>query len=317
MEYWGFRRINGFPVETFYLIKGGGHPEFWRYNRGSTTSPPRGLSYPPWERLAAFNIIPDSAFYPGADLALKFNNWDSIYAIRGNGEEFGIYSISANRWYSRDNLLEDGAFIGGALASHPEWVDIPGEDDKDSVPIELLYSILHCLRGGNSNNFDDYDDLPHDQWYGCGTVPHSVTSGSDMEYGKVYITNSTDPDRFGIWVIAGNNDNAVRFFSKRSLPNGNFGGGGQTIGSFTDQNQAISISPNPAHSTVTLKVQKSSSDVKIYSKNGVIIRRLKLSNGNTVWDLKDAEGNSVSSGVYFFGIQSGNKEIRSKLVINK
>jgi len=319
MEFWGFRRINGFEVMTFYLIKGGGYQEFWRYNRGPMNIPPRSVSYPVWERLEPFGG-PDNRepFYQGADLALYHPDpysiplADTIFAMQGysdeqqNGELFGLYIISQNRWYPRDELRGD-ANLGGAIVSHPKWEEIETEFEK--------WSILHCFRG-SSPEFDCFEVRnPGDEGFWSSVPPerHFVGSGSDLVYGACWsdLVNPTN----GIWASFGNGSEFMGFY----YPEPTGSGGTQLASSFQIRDNEMIVSPNPASDAVTFRFLKSKHDayIKIYSKSGEIIRYLKLKEGNSVWDLKNSAGRKIPSGVYFYTISIENKEKIGKITISR
>jgi|GEM_PF-1833802 len=322
MEFWGFRYIYGERVPSFYLIKGGQSYDFLRYNRGPMTPPPRGNSepFPYWECLANFNISgSDERFYAGADLAIHHYDHDSIYAMRGwdgdDGLPFGLYIISQNRWLPRDNIIHPGVKIGGALAAHPRWGDInPYEGDTLTDEVN---SILHCLRGGYTNEFDCYD-LP-DRWSTDPPpqkdIPQLVASGSDLVWGTVYYGGR----RYGLWALGGNNWTAFWFYAKNPLwEDEGYGGGQSPICCEIVDSDVIAL-PNPARSNVIfrLPMSKSVTNIQIYSKNGKSIRCLKPEEGNYVWDMKNKDGKAVPAGIYFYTVNIENKEIRGKIVVNK
>ncbi|OQX91388.1 MAG: hypothetical protein B6D58_08365 [candidate division Zixibacteria bacterium 4484_95] len=70
----------------------------------------------------------------------------------------------------------------------------------------------------------------------------------------------------------------------------------------TDDN-SLEIYPNPFNSVTTLTYSNLKRDeIQIFNISGQLIRTLKVDSGKQgkiIWDATDAQGNKVSSGIYF------------------
>ncbi|MDY0326525.1 MAG: T9SS type A sorting domain-containing protein, partial [Candidatus Cloacimonadaceae bacterium] len=77
----------------------------------------------------------------------------------------------------------------------------------------------------------------------------------------------------------------------------------------------ISAYPNPMKDEVTIKikqdVQSPSTDnsIDIFNIKGQLIRTLKLTKGETVWDGKDRSGKPCPKGIYLLRYQYGSSQI--------
>jgi len=82
----------------------------------------------------------------------------------------------------------------------------------------------------------------------------------------------------------------------------------------------IKVCPNPfkpaaGHTEVRFINLPSGAVVKIFHIEGAIIRTLQEEGGEAKWDVKDNEGNNVSSGFYLYRIESDKKRQTGKIVI--
>ncbi len=335
MEFGGFLYKDGVPVTTFYLIKGGGSYEFMAYNRPYI--PAKGnFSY--WEMLEPFGG-PDpnkrQPFYKGADLAMyhpdpyQLPAPDTIFAMRGNGKPFGLYRVSQNRWELRDDILGNGAYLGGALVSHPKWGDIRDDDppDKESPPYDIN-SILHCFRGENRENiptdeFDCYDIIAGSEFWNSDSKnpDYTVSSGSDLCFGGIwYKYNGEVYYKDCIWASFGNNQWYIGIHYRNRFPWQNLSEpeGSQSNWTATSLTNVLKVQPNPGNQPVSFQLEsKGIGAVLIYNQNGQIVRALNLSQGRTTWDLRDALGKRVSAGVYFYRVKTDGNEIKGKLIIRR
>jgi len=83
---------------------------------------------------------------------------------------------------------------------------------------------------------------------------------------------------------------------------------------------SIKVYPNPfkpsaGHTEVTFDNLPSGASVKIFHIEGRIIRTLQEEGEQAKWDVKDKEGEKVSSGFYLYRIESGKEHQTGKLVI--
>ncbi len=325
MEFGGFREKSGGLFATFFLIKGGGSKEFMVYNRYTGAQVNRPSPIPIWEFLAPF--YGNQGFYAGADLAMyhpdpyQLPAPDTIFAMRGNGKPFGLYRISTNQWDIRDSILGDGAFLGGALVSHPKGSTIRDDDEpsgNDSMDEGI--SILHCFRGKNSNGystneFDCYDvsqTNPDGRWNSDPSNPtYSVGSGSDLVFGGIwYRYQGNVRYKDCIWAIFGDGNGTIGI---RYRGRWEYEEGAQSKWTTGAKGDKVKVSPNPAHPHVLFEVDfKSDGRVMVYSGNGQLVRCLSLINGRAIWDLKDTEGKKVTTGIYFYRLPTGVKKQKAR-----
>jgi len=83
---------------------------------------------------------------------------------------------------------------------------------------------------------------------------------------------------------------------------------------------SIKVSPNPfkpslGHTEIRFINLPSGASVKIFHIEGRIIRTLQEKDGEAKWDVRDNEGNSVSSGFYLYRIESEKERQTGKIVI--
>ncbi|MEO0022668.1 MAG: T9SS type A sorting domain-containing protein [candidate division WOR-3 bacterium] len=338
LKFGGFRVKEGIPVNTFYLIKGGRSCEFMVYNRPYVPAKGGYPSFPYWELLAPF--MGGQGFHAGADLAMyhpdpyKIPAPDTIFAMRGYGKLFGLYRISQNCWELRDSILDDGAYAGGALVSHPRWGDI--RDDDPPFEEESSYSvnsILHCFRGENREgkptyDFDCYDvySSGSERWNGDAPNPvYKVSSGSDLCFGGIwYRYNGQIRFKECIW---------ASFGGKMPVPNWYIGihyrnpflweqnsepGGSQSAIAPVREDGRIKVLPSVARDDILFHLSGTGTgEVCIYSGSGQLVRHLQLNSGSVTWDLKTEDGKKVPAGVYIYQVQAGGKETRGKLTIRR
>jgi hypothetical protein len=319
-------------VATFYLIKGGGSPEFMVYNR--PYEPTRGV-FPYWEMLAPFGAgwVPpvDPRFREGADLAMyhpdpsAFPAPDTIFAMRGAGQLFGLYRVSQNVWYRRDDIFPPGAWAGGALASHPEWGsttffgDSAGEDN----------SILHCFRGSPpvnpSDEFDCFDvtqQNPVGFWNAdAGNPGYAVNYGSDLAFGKVsYRWQGQTGQRQGIWASfgGGNGQWYLGFRYRNQFPWWPGEDGGQSAPACGTRPRRVVVGPSPARGCISFRVNTpASGTVVVHTLTGQPVRRLCLRGGGCTWDLDGDDARRLPDGVYFYVVQVGRAQARGKITVKR
>jgi len=82
----------------------------------------------------------------------------------------------------------------------------------------------------------------------------------------------------------------------------------------------IKVYPNPfkpseGHTEITFTNLPSGASVKIFHIEGRIIATLKEAAGEVKWEVKDSEGNKVSSGLYLYRIESDKGNQTGKVVI--
>jgi hypothetical protein len=86
--------------------------------------------------------------------------------------------------------------------------------------------------------------------------------------------------------------------------------------------------PNPFNPSTTISFSLSQEDAKntkleIFNLKGQKVKTFdtknypKLAEGNVVWNGKDKSGNTVSSGVYFYKLQTGNYSQTKKMILIK
>ncbi|MEO0019353.1 MAG: T9SS type A sorting domain-containing protein [candidate division WOR-3 bacterium] len=324
LKFGGFAMVPGWPVTKFYLIKGGGSPEFGVYNRvyggqGSIKSPP---PIPVWQLLPPFTTnepgYTDTCFYEGADLAM----WPPvpyltlspthIYAMQGyswmsnTGRRFSRYEISSMTWEARDNLIRPGAGIGGALVSHDTWGNLTQEPTAERA------SILHCFHGGYDNVFNCYD-VP-DNWSPDGEdPPYIVAYGSDLVFGAYWYSQNPSDSLPGIWASFGYNNDRIGFYTEFPTELK----GSQPSSSLLTPAKTFIALPNPAQRSASFQILGAPHNIilKIYSENGTLVNQLKLENGKCMWNLKDFEGKKVPAGVYFYRIKINAAETGGKLIV--
>jgi len=83
---------------------------------------------------------------------------------------------------------------------------------------------------------------------------------------------------------------------------------------------SIKVYPNPfkpseGHTEITFTNLPPGASVKIFHIEGTIIMTLKPEAGEAKWNVKDIEGNNISSGLYLYCIESEKKRQTGKLVI--
>ena len=83
---------------------------------------------------------------------------------------------------------------------------------------------------------------------------------------------------------------------------------------------SIKVYPNPfklaaGHTEIRFINLPSGASVKIFHIEGRIIRTLQEKDGEAKWDVKDSEGNKVSSGFYLYRIESEKERQTGKIVI--
>lgn len=79
--------------------------------------------------------------------------------------------------------------------------------------------------------------------------------------------------------------------------------------------------PNPFDMTkykrIIIGPLPSSSEVKIYTIDGMLVRKLYESNGEVVWDGKNINGDKVASGIYIWVAEKDNKRKAGKMTVIK
>ncbi|MEO0049954.1 MAG: hypothetical protein ABIK42_02290 [candidate division WOR-3 bacterium] len=176
--------------DAIYALKGGGCPEFWRYEPVNDT----------WSELAPMPLG-QSGKKPKAGAAMCWDRGNFIYALKGrNTREFWVYDIAGDSWISLAGLPEytRGVRFGSGLVFWGDkvfclkgsgtndllvyWVrenewharrPVPrGVFDKPVKRGSGLVNIgerLFCLKGG-TNEFYEY--LPNkDTWRICAPLP--------------------------------------------------------------------------------------------------------------------------------------------------
>lgn len=76
--------------------------------------------------------------------------------------------------------------------------------------------------------------------------------------------------------------------------------------------------PNPMKSHLAIKTDPSLRDdsVNIYNIRGELMRRLKLSDGETLWDGKDSSGHDCPSGIYLLKSNNERSQVKKISKIN-
>ena len=78
--------------------------------------------------------------------------------------------------------------------------------------------------------------------------------------------------------------------------------------------------PNPFNSTTTIILKNGNGgdgDIAIYDIKGGLIKIIRVEDGEAKWDATDAQGKTISSGVYFAGLAASPKSQIIKLLFLK
>jgi len=85
---------------------------------------------------------------------------------------------------------------------------------------------------------------------------------------------------------------------------------------------SIRAYPNPFNASITIsfsldEVRPHQTEISIYNIKGQLIKELSINDQSAIWNGRDANGNSVASGIYFYKMDSGRYTANKKIVLMK
>ena|GEM_PF-4239868 len=311
---------------NIYLLKGvtepsGTNSEFYVYHFPLPIYPQGRNNWNPWERLPHF----DGDHGSGADLTYRVSD-NSLYAFQGNQNSangvigFWKYNISTRTWTrlsDYNNPRAPGAYQGSALGT---W-GVAGNEMIPQPP-PMHDNIIYAFRGGGSRIFDAYS-VPDDIWnYDLPDVPswlaERIYHGSDLACGYIPFSGMCYMYAiFGEGYPNNPNYNVGAFWPGEDQPSG-----GQAVLSKISEQEMVRLSPNPVSEKVTFQFlvpHTSNTTVKIFDCSGKLINLIScpVQCQEVVWDTKNAKGEMVSSGIYFYSVKMEKKVAFGKVIIQR
>lgn len=301
--------VLGQPYVNIYLLKGVNtsevNSEFQVYQFAVPIGT-RGSQRSSWKYL-------DSLEHGnGADLTYR-PSVEKLYAFQG-GQGFYEYDIGSDDWNamaSYDPVAAQGSALGTWGVAGSEIIS--GEND---------YTI-YDFRGANENVFDAYlfqrgewdeeaDDVPEDQADG-------IYHGSDLA-----CAHTTGGRYCWMWAIFGQassdtNWNVGTFYPGEEEKSGN---GDQAITTHMVEQELVQVSPNPASREIAFKLLApniTNSNIQIFNNTGKLIHQIEIPSliQKIIWNTKTVERKTVTPGVYFYVVNTGNQKTFGKLVIQR
>ena len=284
-------RVGG--SDYIYLLKGSGTTEFYRYNIGADA----------WETMEnAPTGASGKTFKNGS--GVTYDGGDTIFTLKGSYNEFFSYSISGRNWTTRETLPR---------------IAPPGTRKtkvKDGAGIAYNGRVVYALKGGNTNEFWNYDCSAR-RWYTADQMPtfsKRVKGGGALTFGA---------DR--CWAFRGNN--TLEFWQYRSpiadgLPLAAGGSPKNVQGAAVPRTAefGLQIAPNPfaGAASVTYSLPNSANvSLRLYDVTGKLVNTLASGHhpaGSYSYSLLTTHY-SLVSGIYLLKFEAEGRVATQKLII--
>jgi hypothetical protein len=173
----GLAAVNISGTDYVYLLKGSGTLEFYRYKTSDGS----------WATMASAPVgASNKPFKYGSSIAYDGN--DTIWAMKGSYNELFAYSVSSDKWVSKDTLPKK---------SSPSAKKTKVKDGSD---IACNGRVVYALKGDNTNEFWYYQCDSH-RWYTADPLPagnanKKVKGGGALVYART---------ASGLFALRGNN----------------------------------------------------------------------------------------------------------------
>jgi hypothetical protein len=296
---------------NIYLLKGanfnGGNSEFYVYHKYLLTEPQaqgNPQQFVTWEQK-------DTLWHGRAAELTYVPSQKALYAFRGVAyyeASFVKYDIALDDWSAQANY-EPLAGEGSCLATWGVYGHelMPGTRD----------TVFYALKGAYDDRFDKYSTV-RTRWYSSPTdAPKDVYYGSDLTFGMMAYGGSLIYAIFGQGYPDEPNLH-VWFFN----PWGYASGGEQAVSVNPVEQEIVKISPNPVTDKIVFKLLApitNTSNIKIFNNTGKLIHRMTIPIGvrEVVWNIELDEGETPTSGIYFYVVKTGNKETFGKFIVQR
>jgi hypothetical protein len=285
-----------------YLLRGAGGSELLRYNTLSNTwtamtPAPAGTSGKPYKDGSALTASLDGK---------------TLYAIKGNYNEFFAYSVDSNRWTTKEPLPLTGSSgkkkkikSGGALAFYPGGASLEG---------------VYCMKGNNTQEFWKYV-ADSDKWVQKEDVPlysnKKVKAGGALVY--VPPVSGLDQGDDNLYATIGNGTLGFFRYPPTTAPIAVSTGNSSVLGSDKPQAEGFrfEVTPNPFTTATCIRYtlpQAGNATLKLYDITGQLVTTL-ASGYHTTGTHTLAAPTSLAHGIYVLKLTTDNTTATRKLIV--
>jgi len=279
-----------------YLLKGYKN-EFWRYD----------VMKDSWQALADAPLGTSGKNKYDKGSWLVYDNQNTIYCHKAKYHELFTYDVALGTWTAQ---LSGMPFVGMSGKS---------KRSKDGGSAAFLYGNTYALKGGNTQEFWQYDPGT-DSWTELDTMPQVGSSGRKKKVkAGGDLTAATD----ALYALKGNKTNELWWYVPAAGTGCRASGGaeGTMSGARTIDDHRLTVSPNPLRPGFALlrlddRAALSSSGpvtVGIFDAAGrcILSSSFELRTSSFALDLR-----SVRTGVYIVRLAAGGFGVTQKLVVD-
>ncbi|RKX69724.1 hypothetical protein DRP53_07350 [candidate division WOR-3 bacterium] len=189
-------------------------------------------------------------------------------------------------------------FMPWMAVDYRGWIHVVWYDGRRHPPRSNRYDLFYCYSSDRGLTWSENERVTDTSFVMNAFCGDYIGIAVDSQY--VYAAwcdtrlQSTAPDIY---------------FSRRPLP-------GVEIAEETTTSSYALISPNPmyAHAKIMIPHPHQEAEVRIYTSEGRLIRRIREKGRYIVWDGSDNRGRAAPGGIYFCELRNGDAIYHTKIV---
>jgi hypothetical protein len=286
----GMVRIPVHDSMYYYLLKGSGTQEFYRYK----------YRLDAWERMADAPLGTSGKTWKNGSCIAYDSIGKMIYALKGSYNELHAYDVATNTWTQKASLPLIGS--GGRK-----------KKVKDGAGLAYLGGKLFAQKGGNTREFWSYStDSTDGGWTQTEDMP--VGGGKPVKGGGAMCAGANS-----IYSLKGNNTLEFYSFTPATFSSWPAGGSNTELSSLNPPTAyALSITPNPFSRTTEINYslpRAGSVGLRLYDVSGALVRTLvhgRVSAGSYATYL---DATKFARGIYFLKLETEGYNTTNKLII--
>lgn len=240
---------------------------------------------------------------PGTFYRVLENPGGADWSPRAPGR--GEYFLLENR-VAGNGDFDDGLPASGLIVWHVDETRANNnETDADRHLLTLVQSDGEDYRSMGRDQFGEASDL----WPGMrqvGEFTSASTPNSDLHGGAFSGVEITEIRRSGEVIEAAISAGGIRFGIPYAYPNPMIMSDGAGAVSFVFKPDAEPSTKNAAAAPIR---------IRIYDLSGALVNTLSAADSPLIWDCRNASGEMVASGTYFYFVESQGETAEGKIAI--